>query len=154
MRESLVQGSKGGTRLSVAGPAAMTLVWVGSWGMSCIFNAIRLLKSSYGGYQQNEFQSFFGEFQIRQNSNSNIRSLYNDPSMEIVVEAHFQLREWERKFIAANADELIVQTIWQELIPEAYSWGGRRMDIFADQFRKQQPEVQRRTADARPVLLK
>ncbi|MFB9792492.1 AAA family ATPase [Shinella granuli] len=28
-------------------------------GKSCIFDAIRLLKSSYGGYQYNEWQQFF-----------------------------------------------------------------------------------------------
>jgi AAA15 family ATPase/GTPase len=28
-------------------------------GKSCIFDAIRLLKSVYGGYQQNEWQHFF-----------------------------------------------------------------------------------------------
>lgn len=33
-------------------------------GKSCIFDALRLFKSAYGGYQPNEFQQWFGEFQI------------------------------------------------------------------------------------------
>ena len=33
-------------------------------GKSCIFDAIRLFKSTYGGYQPNEWQSWFNEFQI------------------------------------------------------------------------------------------
>jgi len=33
-------------------------------GKSCIFDAIRLLKSVYGGYQANEWQQWMGEFQI------------------------------------------------------------------------------------------
>ena len=33
-------------------------------GKSCLFDAIRLLKSVYGGYQANEWQQWMGEFQI------------------------------------------------------------------------------------------
>src|SRR5438093_567815 len=36
-------------------------------GKSCVFDAIRLLKSVYGGYLPNEWQSWFGEFQINFN---------------------------------------------------------------------------------------
>ena len=32
-------------------------------GKSCILDAMRLIKSSYGGYQANEYQHWFGEFQ-------------------------------------------------------------------------------------------
>ena len=34
-------------------------------GKSCIFDAIRLLKSSYGNYNPNELQNWFNEFQLR-----------------------------------------------------------------------------------------
>ncbi len=37
-------------------------------GKSCLFDAIRLLKSVYGGYQENEWHQWFGEFQINLNS--------------------------------------------------------------------------------------
>ena len=33
-------------------------------GKSCIFDAIRLFKSVYGGYQPNEWQQWMNEFQI------------------------------------------------------------------------------------------
>jgi AAA15 family ATPase/GTPase len=33
-------------------------------GKSCVFDAIRLLKSIYGGYSANEYHQWFGEFQI------------------------------------------------------------------------------------------
>lgn len=33
-------------------------------GKSCVFDAIRLLKSIYGGYQANEYHQWFGEFSV------------------------------------------------------------------------------------------
>jgi AAA15 family ATPase/GTPase len=39
-------------------------------GKSCIFDAMRLLKSVYGGYQQNEWHHWMGEFAINVNSSS------------------------------------------------------------------------------------
>jgi len=33
-------------------------------GKSCVFDAIRLLKSVYGGYAANEYHQWFGEFAI------------------------------------------------------------------------------------------
>ena len=40
-------------------------------GKSCIFDAIRLLKSLYGGYQANEWQQWMGEFQINLSNRTN-----------------------------------------------------------------------------------
>lgn len=37
-------------------------------GKSCVLDAIRLLKSPYGSYQQDEWQSWFGEFAINLNT--------------------------------------------------------------------------------------
>jgi AAA domain len=111
-------------------------------GKSCLFDAIRLLKSTYGGYQQNEWQHFFGEFAIQLHGNSaNLSGLFNDRTKSVTIEADFQLRDREKAFISQNAAELLEEAIWQTLLPEAFQWGGYQKALFANQFRERQPEV-------------
>ncbi len=123
-------------------------------GKSCIFDAIRLLKSVYGGYQHNEWQQWMGEFQINLTSrSSDFLSLLNDPSRELRITCHFHLAAEERTYIQAHADELLREKIWRTILPEAYSWGGYRMAMFAAQFRDREPEVAKRAeAEYRPLM--
>lgn len=111
-------------------------------GKSCIFDAIRLLKSVYGGYQANEWQQWMGEFQISlTNRSSDFVAIFNDPTRELRISCDFRLAEEERRYITANADGLLREKIWRTILPEAYSWGGYRMAMFAAQFREREPEV-------------
>lgn len=111
-------------------------------GKSCLFDAIRLLKSVYGGYQANEWQQWMGEFQISlTNRSSDFVSMFNVPSRELRITCDFRLSESERLYIKDHADELIREKIWRTILPEAYSWGGLRMAMFAAQFRDREPEV-------------
>ena len=123
-------------------------------GKSCIFDAIRLLKSTYGGYQQNEWQQFFGEFAIQLHGGSkNLQSLFNDASRSLVIECLFRLRDNEKAYISANASALLEETIWQTLLPEAFQWGGYHKAMFANQFRERQPEVTSRVETELPGFL-
>ncbi len=123
-------------------------------GKSCIFDAIRLLKSTYGGYQQNEWQQFFGEFAIQLHGGpTHLRGLFNDVTKSVVIEAQFQLRTTEKAYIEANLDQLLEEAIWQTLLPEAFQWGGYRKALFANQFRERQPEVTARVTAERPGVL-
>lgn len=120
-----------------------------------MFDAIRLLKSTYGGYQQNEWQQFFGEFAIQLHGGSkNLRGLFNDTKKPVVIECYFHLRENERTYITANVSDLLEQTIWQLILPEAFQWGGYRKALFSNQFRDRQPEVTTRVNAELPHLLK
>jgi len=120
-------------------------------GKSCIFDAIRLLKSTYGGYQQNEWQHFFGEFAIQLHGGSkNLKGLFNDSTKPVVIECVFQLRDNEKSYINENAASLLEETIWQVLLPEAFQWGGYQKALFANQFRVRQPEVNARVEAALP----
>lgn len=111
-------------------------------GKSCVFDAIRLLKSVYGGYQANEWQQWMGEFQISlTNRSSDFVSMFNDKSRELRISCEFRLAEAERNYIISHADELLREKIWRTILPEAYSWGGYRMAMFAAQFREHEPEV-------------
>jgi predicted ATPase len=122
-------------------------------GKSCIFDAVRLLKSTYGGYQQNEWQQFFGEFAIQLHGGSkHLKGLFNNPQKSLVIECRFRLRDNEKKYISDNSAELLEETIWQTLLPEAFQFGGYRKALFSNQFRERQPEVTERVARELPLL--
>lgn len=124
-------------------------------GKSCIFDAVRLLKSTYGGYQQNEWQHFFGEFAIQLHGGAkNLKGLFNDPTKSAVIECYFELRDDEKSYIGENAASLLEEAIWQTLLPEAFQWGGYQKALFANQFRERQPEVTERVNAELPLLLK
>jgi predicted ATPase len=123
-------------------------------GKSCIFDAIRLLKSVYGGYQQNEYQHFFTEFQIQLHGGaSNLKGLFNDSGKPLEISASFKLRDREKAYINSHAAELLEETIWQTVLPEAFQYGGYRKAMFSAQFRDRQPEVTARVAKELPALL-
>ncbi|MDU9402700.1 AAA family ATPase [Pseudomonas sp. zfem004] len=123
-------------------------------GKSCIFDAIRLLKSCYGGYQQNEWQHFFGEFAIQLHGGSgNLNGLFNDASKPLKIKCEFILRDNEKVFISNNAATLLEQTIWQTLLPEAFQYGGHHKALFSTQFRERQPEVNSRVSQELPPLM-
>lgn len=123
-------------------------------GKSCAFDAIRLLKSTYGGYQQNEYQQFFGEFAIQlHGGTSQLKGLFNDLTKPVHLEAHFCLRDDERAYVTANAAELLEETIWQSELPEAFQFGGYRKALFSAQFRDRAPAVKNRLEIELPGLM-
>lgn len=123
-------------------------------GKSCIFDAIRLLKSVYGGYQQNEWQQWMGEFQIQlTNRSSDFTSMFNNPNKELRISCDFTLSQDESSYIASHSNDLLREVIWRSILPEAYEWGGYRMAMFAAQFRQREPEVQARVSELQPMLL-
>lgn len=122
-------------------------------GKSCVFDAIRLLKSVYGGYQQNEWQHFFGEFQIQLHGGAkNLKNLFNNSNENLVIRCTFQLRDNEKKFIAANAYELLEEATWQAILPEAFQGGSYQKALFSNAMRERQPEVTERVNAQLPEL--
>lgn len=123
-------------------------------GKSCIFDAIRLLKSIYGGYQANEWQQWMGEFQVAlSNRSSDFLSIFNDKAKELIINCDFRLSEEERKYIIEHDEELLREYIWRTLMPDAYSWGGHRFAMFASQYREREPEVSERIQQEKPRLV-
>ncbi|WP_075313966.1 MULTISPECIES: ATP-binding protein [unclassified Pseudonocardia] len=84
-------------------------------GKSCVFDAIRLLKSIYGGYAPNEWHHFFAELQIDLNRPSDIRRLYRDSTKPIVITATIQLGDSEREYLAQNAEAVLEAVLWMEI---------------------------------------
>ncbi|MVT68657.1 AAA family ATPase [Bradyrhizobium pachyrhizi] len=123
-------------------------------GKSCIFDAIRLIKSVYGGYQANEWQQWMGEFQIAvSNRSDDFKSIFNDPRFEMRIICEFKLADEERALLVKNASDFLKEMIWRLELPEAYSWGGSRMAMFAARFRDKEPMVASRAAELQPKLI-
>ncbi|MBK4997307.1 AAA family ATPase [Pseudomonas sp. S37] len=77
-------------------------------GKSCIFDAIRLLKSIYGGYQVNEWHQWMGEFQITPSNKPNdLISLFNDPKQNFSITCDFTITESEKEYVLQNAEQLL-----------------------------------------------
>src|SRR5262249_9651771 len=87
-------------------------------GKSQIYHAIRLLKSTYGGHQPNEYEQWWGEFQIRFDSDGHgILSVFRDKRRPVRLEAAVELAQDEIDFLRANAIELLRPKIWREITP-------------------------------------
>lgn len=82
-------------------------------GKSSIYDAIRLLKSAYGEYHQNEYQSWLKEFQFNLNKlRQETRSLLYDAKETMRISAEFELTNEEINFLKKNAYELYERMNW------------------------------------------
>lgn len=124
-------------------------------GKSCIFDAIRLLKSAYGGYQPNEWQQWMSEFQINFNSNQQeLAGLFQNPLKPIHIFAEITLAEDEMQWFKDNAARLLKDAAWRIVAPELASY--RRVDTasFAAQIRAHEPAVTLRVKADLPSLIR
>lgn len=87
-------------------------------GKSCVLDAIRLLKSAYGGYRPNEVQSFLGEFQINlHRDRSGWLQLFQDRRRPLRIKGEFALTEMERSFLRTNAHSMLENQAWDWGVP-------------------------------------
>lgn len=114
-------------------------------GKSCVLDAIRLLKSVYGGYLPNEWHHFMGEFQINFSNRNDLALLCNNPNLELHITCEFSLHSEEREYIRSNAEDLVSQSVWRSTYPEMYSWSTFRAVPLAAQLRSHEAEVKEKT---------
>src|SRR5947209_15791522 len=104
-------------------PPSVVIAGPNGCGKSCVFDAIRLLKSVYGGYQPNEWQSWFGEFQITVNqSQGELLALFQDRQRPLEVSADIVLAAEEVTYLKQNAETLLRDQVWKEVVPELATW--------------------------------
>ena len=75
-------------------------------GKSCIFDAIRLLKSVYGG-AQDEHMQWFGEFAINAHDRDELRRVFRDPARPVEIRAVIEFAQSECAYMNANAEQLL-----------------------------------------------
>mgnify|MGYP000347596669 CR=1 FL=1 len=98
-------------------------------GKSHVYHALRLLKSMYGEYNQNELQQWFAEFKLNVKQDTrDLSRLFRDPESELVIEATFEFTDAEieaileprRVFVgSAKADEDSLPLSADDLAPLA-----------------------------------
>ncbi len=135
-------------------PDAVVLAGPNGCGKSCVLDAIRLLKSAYGSYQQDEWQNWFGEFQITLNKEpQELLPLFQDQTRELRIAAEFALSIEERDYLRANMKQILHDKIWREIAPDAAR--GRNASALALTAHQltQSREVEDRVAAILPELL-
>lgn len=81
-------------------------------GKSQVLDAIRLLKSAYGGYQTNESMQWFGEFQMAPNDMS---ALFRNKTLPVRISATIELADDEKRYLLDNAYQVLEPIIWAEV---------------------------------------
>ncbi len=112
-------------------------------GKSCVFDGIRLLKSVYGGYSQNEYMQWFGEFEINLNDRRGLSRMFRDPTQPVEIAAVIEFAESERAFMRDNAADLIWPLAWQRVTGQAVDhWSFNRMAIATQLVQYKEPVEQ------------
>lgn len=128
-------------------------------GKTQVYHAIRLLKSTYGGYQANEYQQWWGEFQIRLDRPSReILRIFRNPKRSLRLAADFELESAEIEYLRNNAADLIRPRVWDNVVPATLGrgpigWNSSGEAPIAQLHRMHGPEVERRTAEEVEAVL-
>lgn len=122
-------------------------------GKSCIFDAIRLLKSLYGGHNQNEWHQWFGEFQINLRTlKDDVKRILNDKSKSLKIAIAFEFSEEEKKYFIENAGRLLEDILWSSILPDENRSRGR--GVNASEIRHHKPSVEQRRDEFLDSFLK
>lgn len=122
-------------------------------GKSCVLDGLRLLKSAYAGYQPNEVNNWFSEFQINLNIKDNFQRIFRDHTKPLRVAATIELAQPERTFLKDNAESLLRNMIWRTIAPDREDPYRSRRTSLASELRAHHPEVEKQVADGLPVVL-
>ena len=106
-------------------------------GKSCVLDAIRLVKSIYGGYADNEYGLWLGEFQIEPNSPNSMKKILRDKNKEARIKITLSLHTSEKNFLLSEADELGERTAVHNIMPNVpYEQWRRRIQASGQQGQK------------------
>ena len=113
-------------------------------GKSSVLDAIRVLKSSMGGYDPQEYQHWWGEMGINTRLSGAGLSVLRDKSKEGLIEGHFSLSEEERAYLQSpDRSEVIEELAWRFVLPGVSEWQLRWQGILTPEMLQKREEVLR-----------
>lgn len=111
-------------------------------GKSAVLDAIRLLKSTYGGYQHDEWRQWFSEFQIDLSKPEQLARLRRTADEPMELSAQLAISGEERGYLSANAERLVEELVWRQLVGPNFDYksyaGGATL---ATELRAREQEV-------------
>jgi energy-coupling factor transporter ATP-binding protein EcfA2 len=110
-------------------------------GKSCVFDAIRLLKSLYGGYQANEHLQWFGEFAINVQDQNALARMFRNPADPMLVSAEIEFSPQEVAYLVENASKLALPIAWQVVTGQPFDYYSFNQISVATQFAHLKPRV-------------
>lgn len=132
--ENVAIDASRGSMIVIAGPNGC--------GKSCILDAIRFVKSAYGGYEDNEWDNWLNEFQISRDPGE-IKKVLRNKNAPAVIKVTVQLHNEEKLYLHEHCNELMEQVAWNQLYPgSSYQHWRQRVRVRGDQT----PEVQQQIA--------
>lgn len=103
-------------------------------GKSCVLDAIRFVKSAYGGYQTDEWQQWLGEFQIdRRRDPWEMRKILRNKENIATLSIKLKLHKEERTYLQEHADSLMEEIAFNQVFPGSRYEGWRHRIKVADQ---------------------
>jgi hypothetical protein len=111
-------------------------------GKTCVLDAIRLLKSVYGGYQPDEWMQWFGEFQIDLNRREDLARLFRDSAKPVRISAHIELAPVEKEYINTQAEAVLEPFVWQNVTGQRFDVANFSRAAIATQYREHGAEVE------------
>jgi hypothetical protein len=121
-------------------------------GKSCIFDAIRLLKSLIGGYDINEYDRWRSEFQV-QNEDSEVFRLLQDSSKPLTVRVTLAFSKTEIDYVKTNARKLLEDYLYTYSTPNPIFPAQRRKRGLGGLSESEEERLKKQVEDHVPPLL-
>src|SRR5579872_1112364 len=115
-------------------------------GKSCVFDAIRHLKSVYGGYSANEYHQWFGEFAINLQDRTSLRKLFRHADRPIEISATISFAGTEIDYISKNTEQLVQPLAWQAITGQPVDYWTFSRIAVATQLRENKEKLASATA--------
>jgi predicted ATP-dependent endonuclease of OLD family len=148
MESLLIENFRGISRFTLTDLTDMVVIaGPNGCGKSAALDALRLLKSVYGGYHEDEWHSWMGEFQIDIPRPEALARLLRRPTEAARIAAHVTLYDEERRYVVENAEDVARELAWHEIFR-----GSRRASLLASDAAAQAPQIARRTQELQEQL--